>query len=141
MAAAMGNAVNQSAPHSFRMPSLLLLLNSCTPFCQPTLHRSWDREPDIPGARPIQQIMLDFHACSWVRLFKRVCISGVLIAVAKHLFLLSQTSVPGLSSADDSIARHLDALNDPAFEGMLADIGEGIAAAELQSCFSPAADG
>ncbi|GAB4813272.1 hypothetical protein N2152v2_000318 [Parachlorella kessleri] len=57
-------------------------------------HSSWDREPDIPGARPIDTVMTDFHVCSW-------------------------TSVPGLSNSDDTIARHLDTLNEEAVSGVL----------------------
>lgn len=57
-------------------------------------HASWDREPDILGATPIEKVMLDFHVCSW-------------------------TSVPGLVTTDDSIARHFDALNEPHFTAAL----------------------
>eukprot|EP00887_Chlorella_sp_A99_P003452 scaffold7.g3452.t1 len=60
-------------------------------------HASWDREPDVPGAAPITKVMLDFHVCSWA-------------------------SAPGLSTHDDSLAAHFDALNDPAFGAMLAAI-------------------
>ncbi|KAK2080575.1 hypothetical protein QBZ16_000429 [Prototheca wickerhamii] len=63
-------------------------------------HASWDREPDLPGAIPIEKVMMDFHACTW-------------------------TSVPGLRAGDDSVARHMDALNDPAF-------GEALAAVERE---------
>ncbi|KAL6768574.1 hypothetical protein ACKKBF_B11275 [Auxenochlorella protothecoides x Auxenochlorella symbiontica] len=58
-------------------------------------HASWDREPDLPGATPIEKIMMDFHACTW-------------------------SSVPGLTPADDSIARHMDSLNDPGTARVLA---------------------
>lgn len=62
-------------------------------------HSSWDREPDIPGAHPIEKVMLDFHACAW-------------------------NSVPGLkSSGDDSLARYFDAMNDVAvYDAVLGDI-------------------
>lgn len=53
-------------------------------------HASWDKEPDVPGAMPIEKVMLDFHVCSW------------------H-------SIPGLkASGDDSLARHFDHFNDAA---------------------------
>jgi len=60
-------------------------------------HASWDREPDILGATPIEKVMLDFHVCSW-------------------------TSVPGLVTSDDSIARHFDELNEPHFSAALQQI-------------------
>ena len=50
-------------------------------------HASWDREPDIPGAYPIEKVMMDFHACDW-------------------------SSVPHLNAAgDDSLAIHFDEMN------------------------------
>ncbi|KDD73913.1 hypothetical protein H632_c1736p0, partial [Helicosporidium sp. ATCC 50920] len=60
-------------------------------------HSSWDREPDVPGALPIDQVMMDFFVCSW-------------------------RSQPHLSAQDESIARHLDALNEPAFQAALAQV-------------------
>lgn len=62
-------------------------------------HASWDREPDVLGATPIEKVMLDFHVCTW-------------------------TSTPGLSTKDESIARHLDSLNEPAFSAALNAIEE-----------------
>lgn len=54
-------------------------------------HASFDKEPDVLGATPIEKIMMDFHACSW-------------------------TSVPSLkASGDDSLAQYFDELNDPDF--------------------------
>ena len=52
---------------------------------------------DIPGASPISKIMLDFHCCFW-------------------------GSVPGLSTADDSLAAHFDSLNDPGFGAVMAAV-------------------
>ena len=46
--------------------------------------------PTLPAPDAPPQIMMDFHACTW------------------H-------SVPGLSNADDSIAAHMDSLNEPEF--------------------------
>jgi hypothetical protein len=28
-------------------------------------HASWDTEPDVLGAIPIEKVMMDFHACHW----------------------------------------------------------------------------
>lgn len=28
-------------------------------------HASWDTEPDVAGALPIEKVMMDFHACHW----------------------------------------------------------------------------
>jgi predicted phosphohydrolase len=59
-------------------------------------HADWDKEPDIPGAMPIERVMMDFHACSW-------------------------TSEPTLrASGDNSIADYFDRLNDPLF-GQIVD--------------------
>lgn len=49
-------------------------------------HSSFDKEPDVPNAHPIEKIMMDFHACTWPN---------------------------GLNaSGDDSLARYFDAMND-----------------------------
>lgn len=61
-------------------------------------HASWDREPDIPGAYPIEKVMMDFHACDW-------------------------SSVPHLcASGDDSLARHFDQMNGNAYRDALENI-------------------
>ena len=61
-------------------------------------HGSWDREPDIPGAYPIEQVMMDFHACDW-------------------------SSVPHLRpSGDDSLAQHFDQMNGNAYVDALESI-------------------
>jgi Icc-related predicted phosphoesterase len=63
-------------------------------------HAEWDQEPDIPGALPIERVMMDFHACTW-------------------------TSEPTLSaSGNDSIAKYFDALNDPLFGQIIEEINE-----------------
>lgn len=60
-------------------------------------HATWDREPDVPGAYPIEKVMMDFHACDW-------------------------SSEPGLrASGDDSVAAYFDEMNDE-FEQILEDI-------------------
>lgn len=30
-------------------------------------HASWDTEPDVHGAIPIEKVMMDFHACHWTQ--------------------------------------------------------------------------
>jgi predicted phosphohydrolase len=72
-------------------------------------HASWDTEPDVLGAYPIEKVMMDFHACDW-------------------------SSVPHLrASGDDSVARHFDEMNDAdeyriALEGIREDRvnGQGV---------------
>ncbi|KAI8102062.1 hypothetical protein M9434_007121 [Picochlorum sp. BPE23] len=50
-------------------------------------HASWDKEPDIPGAYPIERVMMDFHACDW-------------------------SSQPHIrASGDDSLAAYFDGMN------------------------------
>jgi hypothetical protein len=49
-------------------------------------HPEWDREADIPGATPIDKLMVDFKLCRWP---------------------------PGLSALNESLARFMDGLNDP----------------------------
>lgn len=51
--------------------------------------------------------MMDFHACTW-------------------------SSVPGLSPADDSIARHMDSLNDPGTARVLAALDAAEAASGVR---------
>lgn len=51
------------------------------------------REPDVPGAARISNVMLDFHVCSW--------------------------GDSGLSAHDESLAAHFDALNEPTFSAVL----------------------
>ncbi|KAL4518784.1 hypothetical protein Ndes2437B_g00863 [Nannochloris sp. 'desiccata'] len=62
-------------------------------------HADWDQEPDIPGALPIERVMMDFHACTW-------------------------TSEPTLDTSNNSIARYFDALNDPLFGQILEEINK-----------------
>ena len=65
-------------------------------------HASWDREPDVPGATPIEKVMLDYHTCKWTSLG------------------------PGVAHGSEALAAHFDRLNGGALAGTLA----GIAAAE-----------
>uniref|UniRef100_A0A061S2J1 Metallo-dependent protein n=1 Tax=Tetraselmis sp. GSL018 TaxID=582737 RepID=A0A061S2J1_9CHLO len=58
-------------------------------------HSDFDREPDIPGAYDITKVMSDFSMCEWPE---------------------------GLSPLDDSLARHFDALNDPAVSNLAAEL-------------------
>lgn len=68
-------------------------------------HSNWDREPDVPGAMPIERIMMDFHACAW-------------------------PEEEGLkASGDDSLASYFDGLNDPTFTEILEKISRERAAA------------
>lgn len=69
-------------------------------------HASWDKEPDVLGALPIEKVMMDFHACDW-------------------------SSVPGLkASGDDSLARHFDSLNCPELDKAMEEIQREREAAE-----------
>lgn len=61
-------------------------------------HASWDKEPDIPGAYPIEKVMMDFHACDW-------------------------SSVSELkASGDDSLAQYFDQMNEKDFSRIVEEI-------------------
>lgn len=58
-------------------------------------HSSWDREPDVLGATPIERVMMDFHVCSFA----------------------SEPHLEGCGH--ESVAEHLDLLNEPGFSRAL----------------------
>lgn len=83
-------------------------------------HASWDREPDVPGAMPIEKVMMDFHACCWD----------------------SEPTLRGrCASSDDALARYFDALNDPGFKTVLDKISKERAEAQEAAAAASGAGG
>jgi predicted phosphodiesterase len=72
-------------------------------------HADWDKEPDIPGAMPIERVMMDFHACDWPNDWP---------ANAKE----NAESIALRASGDDSLAKYFDSLNEPGFSQALSEI-------------------
>lgn len=69
-------------------------------------HADWDKEPDIPGALPIERVMMDFHACDW----------PTTVEEAEHGTCTLK------ASGDDSLAKYFDSLNEPGFSKALSEI-------------------